>query len=394
MKIDIFAEMQQPKEIWDGEGNEHRLIEETLAQAQLADEAGYGCFWLVEHHGSREFSYSSAPELMLTAIAQRTKRMRIGHGAVLGLHKINHPVRIAERAAMLDHLSNGRLELGLTRSGVPEWRLFQVEPAQARVQLQEAYEMITRIWTEERFTWKSDAFDIRDATIVPKPYQKPHPPLWQAAASPGSFEDAGKRGVGVLGTTIWESAERVERMIRLYRAAAAACTEPVGSFVNNQVAYFTFVHCAETDEQAMRNGAAAAAAWYTVTALTFFEAAAEFSRGVAEQQRLMADQSADNLAGQFFRDEVAATSGPTEGQVLIGKVLSGEDVSDEEIFEVLSAQDSLIVGSPDTCRKKLRKYADLGIDRLMCLQQIGSIGDEEVMTSIRLIGELIPEFDR
>lgn len=79
--------------------------------------------------------------------------------------------------------------------------------------------------------------------------------------------------------------------------------------------------------------------------------------------------------------------------MLIGRVVSGEEVSDEEIFEVLSAQDSLIVGSPDTCRKKLQKYADLGIDRLMCLQQIGNIGDEEVLTSIRLIGKLIPEFD-
>ncbi len=242
MKIDIFAEMQQPKEIWDGEGNEHRLIEETLAQAQLADEAGYGCFWLVEHHGSREFSYSSAPELMLTAIAQRTKRMRVGQGAVLGLHKINHPVRIAERAAMLDHLSNGRLELGLTRSGIPEWRLFQVEGTRARAELQETYEMITKIWTEERFSWKSDSFDIRDATIVPKPYQKPHPPLWQAGVSAPAFEQAGRNGVGVLATTMLASIESVAKLVELYRASIRACERPVGKGINNQVANFTFVH--------------------------------------------------------------------------------------------------------------------------------------------------------
>jgi alkanesulfonate monooxygenase SsuD/methylene tetrahydromethanopterin reductase-like flavin-dependent oxidoreductase (luciferase family) len=392
MKIDLFNEIQNPRP-WP-EGHEQHRFRQAIEQAKVADELGYGCWWQVEHHGAGEFSLSSAPELLLTAISQHTSRIRLGHAAVLAPARFNHPVRVAERAATLDHLSGGRVELGLTRSTIPEWRLFGIEPDDARAQTQQAFEMIPKMWTSERFSYSGAGFEINDVPIAPKPLQQPHPPLWQAAASPGSFEDAGRRGVGVLGTTIWESIERVERMIKLYRDAAAQCTEPVGSFVNNQVAYFTFVHCAETDEQAMRNGAAAAAAWYTVTALNFFEASKEFSRNMDQQQQLMANRAKENLAGQFFRDEVAASPGPTEGQLLIGRVLAGEDVSDEEIFTVLSAQDSLIVGSPDTCRKKLRKYADLGIDRLMCLQQIGSIGDEEVMTSIRLIGDLISEFDR
>ncbi len=392
MKIDLFNEIQNPRP-WP-EGHEQHRFRQAIEQAKVADELGYGCWWQVEHHGAGEFSLSSAPELLLAAISQHTSRIRLGHSAVLAPARFNHPVRVAERAATLDHLSGGRVELGLTRSTIPEWRLFGIAPDDARPQTQQAFEMIPKMWTSERFSCSGKDFEINDVPIAPKPLQQPHPPLWQAAASPGSFEDAGKRGVGVLGTTIWESIERVERMIKLYRTAAEQCTEPVGSFVNNQVAYFTFVHCAETDEQAMRNGAAAAAAWYTVTALNFFEASKEFARNLQQQEELMANRAKDNLAGQFFRDEVAASPGPTEGQLLIGRVLAGEEISDEEIFSVLSAQDSLIVGSPETCRKKLRKYADLGIDRLMCLQQIGSIGDEQVMTSIRLIGDLIPEFDR
>jgi alkanesulfonate monooxygenase SsuD/methylene tetrahydromethanopterin reductase-like flavin-dependent oxidoreductase (luciferase family) len=227
---------------------------------------------------------------------------------------------------------------------------------------------------------------------VPKPLQRPHPPLWQAAASPTSFEDAGRRGVGVLGTTMWESLERVGRMIKLYRAAAEACTDPVGSFVNNQVGYFTFVHCAETDEQAMRNGAAAAAAWYTVTALRFFEAATEFAATMQRHQELLDSPDGGGLTGDFLRGEI--DNAPTDAQLLIGRVLQGEDVPDDELFTVLSAQQSLIVGSPQTCREKLRTYAELGIDRLMCLHQIGGIADDAVDTSIRLIGELIAEFDR
>ncbi|MFS8069937.1 MAG: LLM class flavin-dependent oxidoreductase [Byssovorax sp.] len=389
MKIDIFAEMQQPKEIWDGEGNEHRLIEETLAQAQLADEAGYGCFWLVEHHGSREFSYSSAPELMLTAIAQRTRRIRVGHGAVLGLHKINHPVRIAERAAMLDHLSNGRLELGLTRSGIPEWRLFQVEGARARAELQETYEMITKIWTEERFSWKSDSFDIRDATIVPKPYQKPHPPLWQAGVSAPAFDQAGRNGVGVLATTMLASIESVAKLVDLYRASIRACERPVGKVINNQVANFTFVHCADSAREARENACASAVAWYVQTAGEFFEVQEVFKQMAIESAATVAS---GGLAGKFISDN--ATAAVPKAAALVGRIMLGERVPEDEMFETLLDEHSIIVGTPDECRKKVKTYQEMGIDRLMCLHQVGAIRQDKVMKSMRLFSELIPEFDR
>ncbi|WP_329792373.1 LLM class flavin-dependent oxidoreductase [Lentzea sp. DG1S-22] len=386
MKIDLFNEIQNP-----GSASEQFRFRQALDQARLADELGYGCWWQVEHHGAGEFSLSSAPELMLAALSQQTSRIRLGHAAVLAPGRFNHPIRVAERAATLDHLSGGRVELGLTRSTIPEWNLFGIEPADARAQTAEAFEMVPKMWTTDRFSHSGEHYDISDVSIIPKPLQTPHPPLWQAAASPTSFEEAGRRGVGVLGTTIWESIDRVARMIDLYRAAAAECTSPVGSFVNNQVAYFTFVHCAETDEQAMRNGAAAAAAWYTVTALRFFNAAAEFAATMQRHQDILAAGDG-GLTGEFLRAEVDAA--PTGAQLVIGRIIQGEDVPEDELFEVLSAQQSLIVGSPETCREKLRAYADLGIDRLMCLQQIGPIGADEVMTSIRLIGELIPEFDR
>jgi alkanesulfonate monooxygenase SsuD/methylene tetrahydromethanopterin reductase-like flavin-dependent oxidoreductase (luciferase family) len=390
VKIDLFNEIQNPRP-WP-EDHEQRRFRQAIEQAKLADELGYGCWWQVEHHGAEEFSLSSAPELLLTAIAQHTNRIRLGHSAVLAPARFNHPIRVAERAATLDHLSGGRVELGLTRSTVPEWRLFNIDPDDVRAQTQQAFEMVPKIWTSERFSYHSDTFQIDDVAIRPKPLQRPHPPLWQAAASPSSFEDAGRRGVGVLGTTIWESLERTRRMINLYRAAAAACTAPVGEFVNNQVAYFTFVHCADTDEEAMRNGAAAAAAWYTVTALTFFEAAGEFVKMAQRHQALLEAPDGGGLTGEFLRAE--AGSAPTEAQQLIGRILTGETVPDEELFTVLSAQHSLIVGSQETCRAQLREFADIGVDRLMCLHQIGSLPDDVVLKSIRLIGELIPEFDR
>jgi alkanesulfonate monooxygenase SsuD/methylene tetrahydromethanopterin reductase-like flavin-dependent oxidoreductase (luciferase family) len=384
MQIDLFNEIQNPRP-WP-EGHEQLRFTQAIEQAVLADELGYGCWWQVEHHGAGEFSLSSAPELMLAALSQRTSRIRLGHAAVLAPGRFNHPIRVAERAATLDHLSGGRVELGLTRSTIPEWRLFGIEPDEARAQTQQAFEMVPRMWTSERFSCDSGAYRVDDVPIGPKPLQRPHPPLWQAAASPASFEEAGRRGVGVLGTTMWESLERAGRLVGLYRAAAAQCTSPVGAFVNDQVAFFTFVHCADTDEEAMRGGAAAAAAWYTVTALTFFEAATEFVRQNARNEEL---KQSPGLTGDFLRGEAA--NAPSEANLLIARILQGEQVADDEVFTVLSAQDSLIVGSPDTCRKKLRAYAGLGIDRMMCLQQIGGIPHEKVLKSIRLIGELIPE---
>ncbi|GAB3468174.1 LLM class flavin-dependent oxidoreductase [Actinophytocola sediminis] len=390
MRIDIFNEIQNPRP-WQAD-HEHLRITQAMAQARLADELGYGCWWQVEHHGAAEFSLSSAPEVLLAAISQQTTRIRLGHAAVLAPGRLNHPIRIAERAAMLDHVSGGRVELGLTRSTHPEWRLFNADPADVRAQTAQAFEMIPRMWTDEKFSHTSEYYQIEDAAITPKPYQKPHPPLWQAATSPSSFEEAGRRGVGVLGTTLWEPLPRVRALVELYRAASRECTRPVGAFRNDQVAFFTFVHCADTDAEAIRGGAAAAAAWYTVQALTFFEAGTSFQEMAARQRAMLDAPDGGGLTGEFLRADAAVA--PNEAQICIGRILEGERLSDDEIFEALRDQDSLIVGSQRTCREKLRRYADLGIDRLMCFHQVGRLPHEAVLRSIRLIGELIGEFDR
>ncbi len=392
MKVDIFSEMQQPKELWgpDVENHEHRLFEETLAQAKLADEMGYGIWWEVEHHTAVEFSYSSAPEIMLTNIAANTKNLRVGHSAVLSPFRFNHPMRIAERAAFLDHVSNGRFELGLARSTIPEWRTFNIDPDETRDQMQQAFEMIPKMWTTDSFSWKSDFYEINNVSVIPKPYQKPHPKLWQACSSPTSFEQAGRNGVGALGVTLWASLDQVAEWIGLYRDAIKEC-DPVGEEVNDQVAFFTFVHAAESEEQAMMNGAADAAAWYTNGAFTFFEAKEAFVLTARELEAAAADPAGGGLTGQFLREHADDTV--SEAQLIVAKVMEGEEVTPEEVWEVLSKQHSLIVGSQDQVREGMKVYQEAGIDRLMSFHQVGAIPHEAIMESIRLTGELIPEFD-
>jgi len=392
MKLDIFCEMMKPK-MFFGEGQEHALILETLEQAQLADELGYGCWWQVEHHAAPHFSYSSAPELMLTAIARSTRKIRVGHSAVLAPTKVNHPIRIAERAAFLDHLSEGRLELGLARSTIPEWRVFNVDPPDVRRQIQQAFEMIPKMWTQERFSWSSPDFEIRDINVVPKPFQQPHPRLWQAVGSPSGFEQAGRNGVGALLTTVSTPIAAIAEMLEVYRREIERCT-PVGATKNDQVALFTFVHCADTEREAIEHGAAAAAAWYINTAFTFFEAREHMMRSIDEMSAAVGRDPTSPLAA-FARQAAENAAAPrTTMTALLDRLMAGEAVSNEEVYEILNEDAAVIIGDVAQCRKKMQRYQDLGIDRLMCFQQVGHLPHAHIMKSIRLVGEhLIPVFD-
>ena len=232
MQIDIFSEMQKAKP-WP-DNHEVAIWENALEQAKLADKLGYGCWWNVEHHGAVEFSYSSAPELFPVAASQHTERLRFGHSGILALKNINHPVRIAERAAYADIMSKGRLELGLARSGGTEWETFRVDGETSRDQLREAMRMIPRMWTEENFSWQSDLYDIPERNIIPKPVQKPHPPLWQTTTSPDSFELAGELGVGALCTTLLTPLDGLRFLFGKYEEGLARCKEPAGKFVNKR----------------------------------------------------------------------------------------------------------------------------------------------------------------
>jgi alkanesulfonate monooxygenase SsuD/methylene tetrahydromethanopterin reductase-like flavin-dependent oxidoreductase (luciferase family) len=392
VEIDIFCEVEkaglQP-------GQEGQLFRETLAQAELADKMGYGCWWEVEHHGAVEMSYSSAPELMLTAIAQRTRRMRIGHAAVLAPHNINHPVRIAERAATLDHLSGGRLEMGFARSTVPEWRTFQVDPEDTRRQQVEAMRMIPQMWTRERFSWDGEDIKVKDLSVIPKPLQQPHPPMWSTCTSEDGFRVAGELGVGVLGVTLMLPLSTMAEMVRVYRAALKTA-DPVGSFVNAQTGVFTFVHCAETMEQAVRNGAAAACAWYQNAIVKFFELkemlmrqdaalrAAGNASAAAEGAKL---EAGAGLIGDIRTQDTESDDLTQATLRIVGRLARGEELAPEEVFEVLNRQDSVIIGDPATVRRKMERYRDIGTDRLLCFQQVGGLDHGAVMDSIRLVGE-------
>lgn len=175
MKFGIFYELQLPRP-WV-EGDELRLYQNALTQLETADRVGYDYAWVVEHHFLEEYSHSPAPESFLAAASQRTKRIRLGHG-IFQL-TTNHPARVAERVAVLDLLSNGRCEFGMGESAsITELTPFGRDMETKREVFEEAvaaiFPMFTRIGTEHHGKY----FDIPLRNVVPKPVQKPHPPIY------------------------------------------------------------------------------------------------------------------------------------------------------------------------------------------------------------------------
>ena len=388
MKLDIFSELQSGHD--SPETDARTLLENNLEQAKLADEMGFGCWWAVEHHTDPAFSFSSAPDLLLAAIARETRRIRLGTAGILSPFEINHPIRIAERAAMVDVLSGGRLELGLARSGGAEWSTFGVDPDTTRQQLREALQMIPRIWTETNFHWKSDLLEIPERDFVPKPLQQPHPPLWQTVSGPESCEMAGTLGVGMLGSAPFVPLERMSEAMERYDAGLATC-RPAGQRTNDQRAFFTIFHCAETRQQAIESGAAEAALWFMNVAPRVFRVPRENWVNLIRGNASKGAASGPVLEGPEPPPTREELDDPVRVIALMNRQRIGEALDPEEVFDAVEPYDTAIIGDVESCGRKLRRIADLGVDRLLCLMQFGRLPHEEVMRSIRTTGEaLIP----
>ena len=201
---------------------ERQAVLDAVDHAVLADELGYHCVWAVEHHGLIEYSHCSAPEVLLAFIAARTRRIRIGHAVALTAHRYNHPIRVAERVAMLDILSAGRVNWGSGKSASrTEQGAFEIDPAELDSQWREAIEMIPRMWRSDVFEWQGRHFQIPPTAILPKPVQRPHPPVYVACSRPETVAAAGALGAGSLNFSAGDD-EAVRAKVQMYRAAIAA----------------------------------------------------------------------------------------------------------------------------------------------------------------------------
>src|SRR5919112_751342 len=230
MKFGIFYEHQLPRP-WT-EGSEVQLIQDALEQVELADRLGIDVVWEVEHHFLEEYSHSSAPEVFLAACSQRTSRIRLGHGIVQTPPAFNHPARVAERIAMLDLVSNGRVEFGTGESSSEaELGGFNIDPALKREMWQEGLEVAVRCMTEVPFTGVDGKYvQMPPRNVVPKPVQKPHPPLWVACSRRDTILLAAEKGIGALSFAFIDPEEAVHWITDYYDTLASKGA-PIGKAV-------------------------------------------------------------------------------------------------------------------------------------------------------------------
>ena len=224
MKFGLAYEMQRP------ELDDHAVIEETIEQICLADEMGFDYVWFVEHHFLTTFSMSPCPEVIFGALSRLTKRIRLGFGVVILPY--HHPVRVAERVAMVDHLSGGRVDMGTGRSAAYEQTGMGIDPRETREMWEESLSMIPKIWESDYFEWQGKYWNVPPRQVLPKPYQQPHPPIWVAALQPATYELAAEKGIGVMALGI-SAPSVLAPHISAYRENIKNAT-PVGNTVNNQ----------------------------------------------------------------------------------------------------------------------------------------------------------------
>ena len=187
MEFGLQYEIQRSRPHYDG--FMYDIYQQATEQVKLADRLGYHSVWTVEHHFLTEWSYSSAPEVWYGALSQVTKNIRLGHGVCLLPIPFNHPARIAERIAVLDIMSNGRVECGTGRS-ITESELggFNIHPEDSRPMWEEAVAEIPKMWTQEIYEGhQGKYFTMPAREVLPKPIQKPHPAIWVAATQPSTW---------------------------------------------------------------------------------------------------------------------------------------------------------------------------------------------------------------
>jgi alkanesulfonate monooxygenase SsuD/methylene tetrahydromethanopterin reductase-like flavin-dependent oxidoreductase (luciferase family) len=242
---------------------EQEAFAAALSTADLVEQLGFDAVWLAERHFSPPGgtalipSVGSAPMLLATAIAARTRRVRIGTAVLL--LPLGHPVRLAEEVATLDHLSLGRLELGIGRSSFARaYEGYNIAYEESRARFREYLEIMRLAWTQPRFSYKGRFYACRDLEVVPKPYQRPYPPLHQAAAMRDTFTAIGSMGLALLVALVGTPLSEVAGAIAEYQAAWQAAGHPGRGPVRLRLP----IYVAETRQRAHADPCASLLAYY------------------------------------------------------------------------------------------------------------------------------------
>jgi alkanesulfonate monooxygenase SsuD/methylene tetrahydromethanopterin reductase-like flavin-dependent oxidoreductase (luciferase family)/putative sterol carrier protein len=372
MRFGIFYEHQMPRP-WE-DGAHEKLLRDALEQVELADRAGFDYVWEVEHHFLEEYSHSSAPEVFLAAASQRTERIRLGHGIVQLPPAFNHPARIAERAATLDLISGGRLELGTGEaSSQAELGGFGVEREQKRAQWEECLDALARMFVEEPFAGLEGRFvRMPPRNVMPKPKQRPHPPLWVACSRRDTILMAARKGLGALSFSFVEPEAAKEWVDEYYALIASEECVPGGFSVNANFAVVLPMMLHPEEAVAIERGIDGA--HFFGYSLAHYYVFGDHRPGVTN---VWEEFLANRDERGFARSIVTPDDAPL-----------GVKLLQEGLGSLRGA-----IGTPEQVHDLCARYEAAGVDQVIFVLQAGKNRHEHICESIELFGsEVLPRF--
>jgi alkanesulfonate monooxygenase SsuD/methylene tetrahydromethanopterin reductase-like flavin-dependent oxidoreductase (luciferase family) len=337
---------------------EHHVIMDELDLVEAADRAGFKYAWVVEHHFLDEYSHLSANDVVTGYLAATTKRIHLGSGIFNPLPQVNHPAKVAERVAMLDHVSEGRFEFGTGR-GAGSHEILGFLPGMTDLsQTREIWEDVigefVKMWTQEEYEgYQGKYWSLPPRKVLPKPWVKPHPPMWYACGNTASYEMAARKGLGVLGFSVGTFAQ-LEPVLKAYKDEIPSA-EPVGAFVNDNIMVVSGGTIVRHDP--------------------------------AEARRIALGARSNYLTSNVFRyhDTFPRPPGVPPWPQLLPELTP-------EAIDARIAEGGMICGDPEHAVAQCRRWVDLGLDQL-CISQNG-IKKEDALETIRLMGEyVIPKID-
>jgi alkanesulfonate monooxygenase SsuD/methylene tetrahydromethanopterin reductase-like flavin-dependent oxidoreductase (luciferase family)/putative sterol carrier protein len=372
VRFSLLYEHQLPRP-WDA-GAEHRLLQEALAQVELADRLGYDTVWAAEHHFLEEHSHSSAPGIFLAAASQRTKNIRLGFGGLPLSPGYQHPARVAEVAATLDLVSDGRVELGTAAGSTgAELAGFGVDRTTARAQWTEAITTVARMMVETPFAGiDGNHIKMPPRNVVPKPLQQPHPPLWVASTNRETIRLAAEQGIGALSLTFADPEQTKAWVDEYYDIITSDRCVPAGFAINPNIAVVLPMMVHADEGQAIERGIDGA--HFFAYARGHYEAFGEHEPG---RTSIWDEFLARREDVGFSRSAIAA-----DGASLNVKILNNG------LASLRGA-----IGTPAQVRELIGRYEGAGVDELVLCVQTGKTTHNDIMEALELFAaEVMPEF--
>ncbi len=358
MRFGVFYEMQLPRP-WAPD-DERRLFHEALEQVELADRLGYDYAWEVEHHFLDEYSHSSSPEVFLAAAAARTQRIRLAHGIRQVIPNYNHPARTAECLGTLDIISNGRVDFGIGEGATRlELGGFGIKAKEKRAMALEAAGQIANMMVLEPYPgFEGQYFTMPCRNVLPKPVQKPHPPMWMACTNRDTIKVAASRGLGALAFSFLDPEEARTWSNIYYDIIRSEQCVPLGHTVNANLAMVSSFSIHRDRAEAIRRGHEGFEFFrYALNALVAHDTV----------------PGRTNLWGEYLEKRGNRT--------------------EEMVAANIDGSRSSGIGTPQDMCSHLEGFQEAGVDQVIFLQQAGRNRHSQICESLELFAsDVMPAF--